>query len=105
MFRQGLAARLASGGARFRALSTSSKVALLFILFVALVAVFAPWVAPYDPLQTIRPVQAPSGEYLFGTDRLGRDIFSRMVWGARTSLFIGLGAVGCAIIFLSLIHI
>ncbi|QLD32758.1 dipeptide/oligopeptide/nickel ABC transporter permease/ATP-binding protein [Mannheimia varigena] len=103
MFRQGLAARLASGGARFRALSTSSKVALLFILFVALVAVFAPWVAPYDPLQTIRPVQAPSGEYLFGTDRLGRDIFSRMVWGARTSLFIGLGAVGCAIIFGSIL--
>lgn len=103
MFRQGLAARLASGGARFRALSTSSKIALLFILFVALVAVFAPWVAPYDPLQTIRPVQAPSGEYLFGTDRLGRDIFSRMVWGARTSLFIGLGAVGCAIIFGSIL--
>lgn len=103
MFRQGLAARLASGGARFKALSTSSKIALLFIVFVALVAVFAPWVAPYDPLQTIRPVQAPSGEYLFGTDRLGRDIFSRMVWGARTSLFIGLGAVGCAIIFGSIL--
>ncbi|AHG75891.1 ABC transporter protein [Mannheimia varigena USDA-ARS-USMARC-1296] len=103
MFRQGLAARLASGGARFRALSTSSKIALLFIIFVALVAIFAPWVAPYDPLQTIRPVQAPSGEYLFGTDRLGRDIFSRMVWGARTSLFIGLGAVGCAIIFGSIL--
>lgn len=103
MFRQGLAARLASGGARFRALSTSSKIALLFIIFVALVAIFAPWVAPYDPLQTIRPVQAPGSEYLFGTDRLGRDIFSRMVWGARTSLFIGLGAVGCAIIFGSIL--
>lgn len=103
MFRQGLAARLASGGARFRALSTSSKIALFFIIFVALVAVFAPWVATYDPLQTIRPVQAPSSEYLFGTDRLGRDIFSRMVWGARTSLFIGLGAVGVAIIFGSIL--
>ncbi|AWW34945.1 ABC transporter [Mannheimia varigena] len=103
MFRQGLAARLASGGARFRALSTSSKIALLFIIFVALVAIFAPWVAPYDPLQTIRPVQAPGSEYLFGTDRLGRDIFSRMVWGARTSLFIGLGAVGVAIIFGSIL--
>lgn len=103
MFRQGLAARLASGGARFRALSTSSKIALLFIVFVALVAIFAPLVAPYDPLQTLRPVQAPGGEYLFGTDRLGRDIFSRMVWGARTSLFIGLGAVGCAIVFGSIL--
>ena len=66
---------------------------------MALVAIFAPLVAPYDPLQTIRPVQSPSGEFLFGTDRLGRDIFSRMVWGARTSLFIGLGAVGFAILF------
>ncbi|VEB25785.1 ABC transporter ATP-binding protein/permease [Actinobacillus lignieresii] len=99
MFRQGLAARLANGGARFRALSTSSKIALIFILFVACIAILAPIVAPYDPLQTIRPVQAPSGDYLFGTDRLGRDIFSRMVWGARTSLFIGLGAVGVAILF------
>ncbi|WP_419843485.1 dipeptide/oligopeptide/nickel ABC transporter permease/ATP-binding protein [Actinobacillus pleuropneumoniae] len=99
MFRQGLAARLANGGARFRALSTSSKIALIFILFVACVAILAPIVAPYDPLQTLRPVQAPSGDYLFGTDRLGRDIFSRMVWGARTSLFIGLGAVGVAILF------
>ena len=99
MFRQGLAARLANGGARFRALPTSSKIALIFILFVALVAIFAPLIAPYDPLQTIRPVQAPNSEFLFGTDRLGRDIFSRMVWGARTSLFIGLGAVGFAILF------
>lgn len=99
MFRQGLAARLANSGARFRALSTSSKIALIFILFVACIAILAPIVAPYDPLQTLRPVQAPSGDYLFGTDRLGRDIFSRMVWGARTSLFIGLGAVGVAILF------
>ncbi|WGE68039.1 dipeptide/oligopeptide/nickel ABC transporter permease/ATP-binding protein [Actinobacillus equuli subsp. haemolyticus] len=99
MFRQGLAARLANGGARFRALSTSSKIALIFILFVACIAILAPIVAPYDPLQTLRPVQAPSDDYLFGTDRLGRDIFSRMVWGARTSLFIGLGAVGVAILF------
>ena len=99
MFRQGLAARLANGGARFRALPTSSKIALIFIVFIAVIAILAPVVAPYDPLQTIRPVQAPNSEFLFGTDRLGRDIFSRMVWGARTSLFIGLGAVGVAIIF------
>lgn len=103
MFRKGLADRLASGGARFRALSTSSKIALIFLVFVALVAIFAPFVATYDPLSTLRPVQAPSSEYLFGTDRLGRDVFSRIVYGARTSLFIGLGAVGFAIILGSIL--
>lgn len=103
MFRQGLADRLASGGARFRALPTSSKIALCFLVFIALVAIFAPAVASYDPLQTLRPVQAPSSEYFFGTDRLGRDIFSRMVYGARTSLFIGLGAVGLAIVLGSIL--
>ncbi|OOH91091.1 ABC transporter [Pasteurellaceae bacterium 15-036681] len=103
MFRQGLAQRLASGGARFRALQTSSKIALCFLVFICLVAVFAPLVAPYDPLQTLRPVQAPSADYFFGTDRLGRDIFSRMVYGAQTSLFIGLGAVGLGIVFGSIL--
>lgn len=103
MFRQGLADRLASGGARFKALPTSSKIALIFLTFVALVAIFAPWVASYDPLQTLRPVQAPQADYLFGTDRLGRDVFSRIVYGARTSLFIGLGAVACAIVFGSIL--
>ena len=48
MFRQGLADRLAASGARFRALSTASKISLLFLVFVALVAVFAPWVATSD---------------------------------------------------------
>ena len=99
MFRQGLADRLAASGARFRALSTASKISLLFLVFVALVAVFAPWVATHDPLEVIARMRAPSAEYWFGTDRLGRDIFSRIVYGAQTSLFIGLGAVACAILF------
>ncbi|MGQ8820168.1 dipeptide/oligopeptide/nickel ABC transporter permease/ATP-binding protein [Bibersteinia trehalosi] len=103
MFRQELAERLAAGGARFKALPTSSKIALIFLVFVALVAIFAPLVAPYDPLQTLRPIQAPQADYWFGTDRLGRDVFSRIVYGARTSLFIGLGAVACAIVFGSIL--
>ncbi|WP_373777343.1 dipeptide/oligopeptide/nickel ABC transporter permease/ATP-binding protein [Glaesserella sp.] len=103
MFRQGLAQRLASGGARFRALQTSSKIALCFLVFICVIAVLAPVVSPYDPLQTLRPVQPPSAEYLFGTDRLGRDIFSRMLYGAQTSLFIGLGAVGLGIVFGSIL--
>ena len=99
MFRQGLAQRLAMGGARFKALSPASKIALVFLVLVALVAVFAPVVATHDPLAAIARMRPPSGDFLFGTDRLGRDIFSRIVYGAQTSLFIGLGAVGCAILF------
>lgn len=99
MFRQQLAQRLSQSGARFQALSTSSKISLIFILAIAIIAILAPWIAPYNPLQTIRPVQAPSEQFWFGTDRLGRDILSRIIWGARTSLFIGLGAVGFAILF------
>ena len=55
MFRQGLADRLAASGARFRALSTASKISLLFLVFVALVAVFAPWVATHDSYTIPRP--------------------------------------------------
>ena len=56
MFRQGLAQRLAMGGARFKALSPASKIALVFLVLVALVAVFAPVVATHDPLAAIARV-------------------------------------------------
>ena len=51
------------------------------------VAVLAPWLSPYDPLdQAARLYQPPSVEHLFGTDDLGRDVFSRVLWGARVSI-------------------
>jgi len=57
-------------------------------------ALFAPLIAPFDPLVIDLGVvkQAPGSGHLFGTDTLGRDIFSRVVYGARTSLLIGLSA-------------
>ena len=62
--------------------------------FIAL-ALFAPWIAPYDPLQTswsaIR--KAPTAAHWFGTDEIGRDVLSRVVWGARASLLAGLVSV------------
>jgi peptide/nickel transport system permease protein len=52
-----------------------------------LIAVFAPLIAPYDPLaQTANLFQEPSAVHLFGTDELGRDVLSRVLWGARLSL-------------------
>jgi ABC-type dipeptide/oligopeptide/nickel transport system permease subunit len=62
-----------------------------------IVAVFAPLIAPHDPLaQTFVPNQAPSSEHLFGTDELGRDVLSRVVYGSRTSLPVALLLVALA---------
>ena len=58
------------------------------------IAVFAPLVAPYDPAELVsRARQAPSAEHWFGTDLLGRDVFSRVLYGARISISLGLIAV------------
>jgi len=64
---------------------------VLLILVVA-AAVFAPWVAPYDPYFTdlSKAMQAPSAEHWFGTDNTGRDMLSRVIFGARNTLMLGL---------------
>ncbi len=64
---------------------------LLLLIAVAVIALAAPWVATHDP-QDIDPLarlQPPSAEHRFGTDALGRDVFSRAVWGGRVSLVVG----------------
>ena len=70
---------------------------IVVIALMAGAAVFAPVVATHDPLEVdLSPgarLQAPSAEHLFGTDNLGRDVFSRMVYGARISLSVGFIAV------------
>lgn len=69
---------------------------LFFVLFFVGIAVFAPLIAPYDPVATSWSAvrQAPSWAYLFGTDEIGRDVLSRVIWGARASLMAGLLSVG-----------
>ncbi|MBG0740085.1 dipeptide/oligopeptide/nickel ABC transporter permease/ATP-binding protein [Paeniglutamicibacter antarcticus] len=96
--RSKLAERLSAPGLRFKALSLSSKISLLFLIFIIVMAILAPVIAPHDPLNTGIPAQAPSSENWFGTDRLGRDVFSRLLYGAQSSLEIGLGSVILAII-------
>ena len=63
-----------------------------FLLMVSTVAVLAPWIAPYsyETQDTLQTLAFPSLEHWMGTDRLGRDLFSRMIYGARVSLFIGI---------------
>ena len=96
--RSKLAERLSAPGIRFKALPWGSRIALLFLIMIGLAAVFAPVIAPHDPLETFIPATPPGAEHFFGTDRLGRDIFSRLLFGAQSSLMIGLGAVALAIL-------
>jgi peptide/nickel transport system permease protein len=75
------------------------------LLLIVLMAIFAPWLGTYDPqaLSPVRRLRKPSETYWFGTDMLGRDIYSRVVYGARISLAVGLSvAVLSAIIGLAL---
>ncbi|MFE9724134.1 dipeptide/oligopeptide/nickel ABC transporter permease/ATP-binding protein [Streptomyces sp. NPDC005794] len=98
MFTTGrLAKKLSRPGIAFRALPVTSRVALGVLIVVVLGAVLAPLLTQ-DPLTTGTPVQAPSGEHWFGTDRAGRDVFARVVHGSRYSLVIGLGATAVALI-------
>jgi peptide/nickel transport system permease protein len=95
--RSKLAERLSAPGVRFKALPWTSRLALVFLVAITLSAIFAPLIAPHDPLESFLPATAPGSEHLFGTDRLGRDIFSRLLYGAQSSLMIGLGAVSLAV--------
>ena len=80
-------------------------ISLIFIAFITLAAIFAPLIAPYAPNEQFKdgltlqgaPI-APGGNYLFGTDLLGRDLLSRLIYGARTSLIVGIIANGIAIL-------
>jgi peptide/nickel transport system permease protein len=72
----------------------------LIVVALLVVSVLAPWLAPYDPGRIdLRNVLAPpSADHLLGTDQLGRDVLSRMIWGARISLKVGFVATGLAIL-------
>ncbi|MBO4684215.1 MAG: ABC transporter permease [Desulfovibrio sp.] len=69
------------------------------VAFVSLAALLAPWIAPYDPneLHLDCILQAPCAQFPLGTDRLGRDVLSRLLWGGRISLWVGFVAVGISI--------
>ncbi|MGZ5038904.1 MAG: ABC transporter permease [Usitatibacter sp.] len=76
-----------------------AMVGLALVAFFVAIAVFAPWIAPYDPLATSWSAvrKAPSMAHWFGTDDIGRDVLSRVVWGARASLLAGLVSVGISL--------
>lgn len=76
-----------------------STFAVIILCLTLGAAIFAPWIAPYDPVKA-KPwdsLQPPSEKYWLGADRLGRDQFSRLIYGARISLIIGVGGVSMAV--------
>jgi len=83
---------------RFR----KNKLALggsIIIVFLFVVAAFAPMLAPYNPytINTKTVLQRPSKDHPMGTDELGRDVLSRIIWGTKVSLLVGFVAVGISI--------
>ncbi|MGL4241808.1 MAG: ABC transporter permease [Beijerinckiaceae bacterium] len=103
------AARPGSLRAVVRAFNTNktSWVGLGLFAFVVVLALLAPWIAPHDPIEQdiFSKLQGPSSTYWFGTDYFGRDILSRILHGARYSLFIGIAATVFAMIVGSFIGI
>jgi peptide/nickel transport system permease protein len=73
-------------------------IGLVVLLLFVLAAALAPWIAPYDPLKAnfLAVRKAPSLLHWLGTDELGRDLFSRLLWGARSSLLAGAVSVAIA---------
>ncbi len=76
-----------------------SRWGLCIVLGLLVVAVAAPWLAPYDPMAVSLPdaLLPPSASHWLGTDQLGRDVLSRLIYGSRISLSIGFIAVGVAV--------
>lgn len=86
--------------ARFVRSYPGTSIGVVLCVIVVAGAVFAPWLAPYDPNdQTIVDrFQPPSADYLLGTDSYGRDVLSRILWGARVSLLVAVASISSALV-------
>jgi len=88
---------------RLRTVLANDKKAIFGIVVLSLFvlgAILAPWLAPHDPNEmSMDMMGSPSGTHVFGTDDLGRDLFSRILWGTQVSLFVGISTVTIALFF------
>ena len=76
-----------------------AMVGLILLIVLVVMAVFAPLIAPYSITDRVSEFrQPPSGDHWFGTDRIGRDVFSRVVYGARVSLKVGIAATAVSLV-------
>ena len=73
---------------------------LVFLVAVHLAAALAPWLTPYEPAKVapLESLQGPSTDHLLGTDNFGRDVFTRLLYGGRVSLLVGLAAVAVSMV-------
>ncbi|MEN4980659.1 ABC transporter permease [Erwinia billingiae] len=80
--------------------NNSAVIGAVIVIFFVLIALLAPWLAPFDPIKAdfMAVRKAPSALHWLGTDELGRDLLSRLIWGARTSLLAGCISVMIAIL-------
>jgi peptide/nickel transport system permease protein len=77
----------------------ASLVGILLVTLHLAIAISAPWIAPYAPTSLLDvPLEPPSGTYWLGTDDLGRDAFSRLLWGGRVAMLVAFAAGGVAVI-------
>ena len=88
---------------RWKAMSIGSRISLVVLILIVMIAVFANILAPHNPLEIFTARQAPDAQFLFGTDDKGRDVLSRMMYGARYSLIIGRGPTAFALVCGSII--
>src|SRR5437762_4189027 len=83
---------------------SKGQIGLVILALVALAALLAPWIAPFDPndqdifsgLAPPLTLSAEGGVHVLGTDRLGQDVLSRIIFGSRVSLIVAIGAVGAS---------
>ncbi|WNM39189.1 dipeptide/oligopeptide/nickel ABC transporter permease/ATP-binding protein [Micromonospora halotolerans] len=97
--RTGLARRLSRPGIRFRRLSLPSWISIAVLAVIALAAVLASVLAPHSPYVQQAAGGGPSAAHWMGLDSANRDIFTRLLYGARWSLIIGLGATAISLVF------
>src|SRR5512146_3046813 len=73
---------------------------LVLVIVFSVFAIFAPWIAPQDPAHIDLPMRlaGPSAAHWFGTDELGRDILSRIIYGARISMLVGASVVTASLL-------
>lgn len=75
-------------------------IGFIIILSIILMAIFAPFIAPYNPIKKVGGIlEEPNGRFILGTDGLGRDIFSRIIFGARTAISVTFLAVSISLSF------